>query len=530
MLLFSSLILSPMPTLSFAATTTSATDIYLANSAQGTGDASSCANAKVWTFFNSAGNWGSGSTQIGPGTTVHLCGTITGSAGSSMTFQGSGSVGNPVTVKFESGAVMQSTAWGQGQGEGACPCAGAFTISGVHDVVVDGGGTPNTGNNPAGLAVQNGVIKNTGDGGIGVYIHQSTDVTVKNLVIGPIYTASTFARAVTNIVVDGGTTGNSNVVLQNNILPTAGTGVGVEGAEGTGTIPVHIYRNLINGNHCWKISEVNGGTNSIVLIDGNEFINWSTDNGCHTDGLFSNNGYAYIYNNYFHGNIMVGGSPTGYFYCTYPSTASGFNSSCRVFNNIFESMTGVINGGNGGPDKFYNNTNISASAIIFYMDQGSGSSVSAQNNIAIASGTPSNLSPNSTQIYAPQYGGSGSNFFVANGSDYNDYYGFSLNGWWAGTTTLVSWLSQGFDTHSLTSNPNLSSSFPYTLLSGSPALRAGANLTSVCNADQYMAPLCKDRLGNARPTTGAWDMGATQVSQVSQTAPNAPTSLTASVN
>src|SRR6202023_1332851 len=54
------LLLFAAPSLSFA----SATDIYLANSAQGAGDGSSCANAKVWTFFTSAGNWGTGSTQI----------------------------------------------------------------------------------------------------------------------------------------------------------------------------------------------------------------------------------------------------------------------------------------------------------------------------------------------------------------------------------------------------------------------------------------------------------------------------------
>ena len=43
--------------------------------------------------------WGGGSTQIGPGTTAHICGTITGSAGAvAFTFQGSGTSGNPVTL------------------------------------------------------------------------------------------------------------------------------------------------------------------------------------------------------------------------------------------------------------------------------------------------------------------------------------------------------------------------------------------------------------------------------------------------
>jgi hypothetical protein len=443
-----------------------------------------------------------------------------------MTFQGSGTSGNPITVVFEAGAIMQSTAWGTGAGEGTCPCSGAFTVSGQHDIVIDGGGTPNSGSNLAGLAVQNGIIRNTSDGGIGIYIRQSTNVTIKNLVVGPIRGTgdASFQRAATNILLDGGSSGNSNILLQNNVLPTAGTGVGVEGNPGA--IPPHIYRNSIS-DHCWQISAVEGSTSLVVLIDGNDIgPTWSTASACHTDVLFTNDGTMYIYNNYFHGNIMVGGSPTGYFYCTYASLGS-FASSCRVFNNIFESMAGVINGGNGGPDYFYNNTMISSSPLIFYLFQGPGTSVSSENNVGIEAGSPTNRAPSPTQIYSPQYGGTGGDFFTV--SDYNDYYGYGANGWWNGNTNLTSWQSQGFDTHSITTNPNMSASFPYTLQPGSPAIGTGANLTSVCNADRYMAPLCYDRLGNPRPTSGAWDMGA-DVASVSQTGrPTPPTGLTAAV-
>ena len=69
-------------------------NIYLAQSASGSGDGSSCSNARAISFFNSSGNWGTGATQIGPGTVVHLCGTIT----TDLTFQGSGASGSPVVV------------------------------------------------------------------------------------------------------------------------------------------------------------------------------------------------------------------------------------------------------------------------------------------------------------------------------------------------------------------------------------------------------------------------------------------------
>jgi hypothetical protein len=68
--------------------------IYIGQSAAGSGDGSSCASAKAISFFNTAGNWGTGSSQIGPGKTVKLCGTIT----SALTLLGSGTSGNPITV------------------------------------------------------------------------------------------------------------------------------------------------------------------------------------------------------------------------------------------------------------------------------------------------------------------------------------------------------------------------------------------------------------------------------------------------
>jgi hypothetical protein len=72
----------------------SASNIYVAQSGQGANSGADCADALPATFFNSSANWGSGGGQIGPGVTVHLCGTIS----TNLTFQGNGANGNPVVL------------------------------------------------------------------------------------------------------------------------------------------------------------------------------------------------------------------------------------------------------------------------------------------------------------------------------------------------------------------------------------------------------------------------------------------------
>src|SRR4051794_23625598 len=75
------------------------TDIYLSQSGGGSNFTINCATgSRPASFFNTAGNWPG---IIGPGTTVHLCGTIT----SGLNFQGSGTSGSPITLDG-TGAIM----------------------------------------------------------------------------------------------------------------------------------------------------------------------------------------------------------------------------------------------------------------------------------------------------------------------------------------------------------------------------------------------------------------------------------------
>ena len=86
--------------------------VYIAASSAGANDGSSCANAKALGYFNTAGNWSAtpAGIQIGPDTTVHLCGTFTASAGadSYIQFQGPGTSGHNVILHWETGAIVQA--------------------------------------------------------------------------------------------------------------------------------------------------------------------------------------------------------------------------------------------------------------------------------------------------------------------------------------------------------------------------------------------------------------------------------------
>jgi len=61
-----------------------AKDFYIGAKQAGTGTGTGCSTAKPYAWFNNTASWGSGTTQISPGTTVHLCGTFTGTAGQQL--------------------------------------------------------------------------------------------------------------------------------------------------------------------------------------------------------------------------------------------------------------------------------------------------------------------------------------------------------------------------------------------------------------------------------------------------------------
>jgi hypothetical protein len=117
-------------------------------------------------------------------------------------------------------------------------------------------------------------------------------------------------------------------------------------------------------------------------------------------------------------------------------------------------------------------------------------------------------------------------------SNYNDYYANTTgSNWWGSQQSgsqvaYSSWTGAGYEANSITANPQVNTT-TFQLASGSPAISSGTNLTSQCSGG--LAPLCLDRGGNARPTTGAWSAGAYQYGGTVAQAPAAPTNVTASV-
>jgi hypothetical protein len=187
--------------------TASANEVYMAAKAQGGNTGVDCADAVAYDDathgFNVADNWTSSTPsglQIGPGSVVHLCGTITAGAGASglLSFQGSGTSGNPITLTFETGALLTAPYWGNN---------GAIDLGDHDNVIVSGGpacgnvnytetscnGTIEATDNGTGLTHQNGGVGlQVGDGtrsGDNVtveylnvknmYVHQASDTITK---------------------------------------------------------------------------------------------------------------------------------------------------------------------------------------------------------------------------------------------------------------------------------------------------------------------------------------------------------------
>src|SRR5579872_5594160 len=123
--------------LSAGAATASANDIYIAQSAAGAANGADCADALGMTYLNVAGNWTAG-------TTFHLCGTFNITPGTGITVLGSGTSGNPITVKLETGAVIESPYIGNADlFSAACSplasCEGGLTVYHQNYVILDGG-------------------------------------------------------------------------------------------------------------------------------------------------------------------------------------------------------------------------------------------------------------------------------------------------------------------------------------------------------------------------------------------------------
>jgi hypothetical protein len=518
-------------------------NIYIAQSAAGGNTGADCADAFALSWFNSSANWGSGAAQIGPGTTVHLCGTFNAPAGASnyLTFQSSGTSGSPITLLFESGAVLTTAYWS------GC----AITVGGNSYLTVDGGsgGTIQATSNGTGLANQQ-------DGGIGVCSGGTvSNIEIRNLTISNIYQHAC-TEPVSNCTDEGAqnTYGirllvGTNILIHNNTVHDMKWAVLLAYGMGSSTSSsLKVYNNTISDmDH--GVVYGDAGSNSVLTssncssaVYNNDFSSMQTWDATgdvnHHDAthFWANNapGSSYsgacIYSNYFHGdagvtcNSIFGMESLG-------NTNYRFNNVVNVSGNS-ECATGLIGtwtgtGSHSSSQYVFNNTlsPVAGSPVSVVFEQTANDVL--ENNLV--------LSGNPTYIYTD--GASGDlatadyNFYQTTAGA-NPFYGPSgCNG----GASFGAWQSTcGFDVHGQNASMAVNGA-PFTLPSGSVAIGAATNLTSLgITAADIGAPQTFGASGScgtgciARPASGAWDAGAYPY-QTGATVPNPPTGLSALV-
>ena len=509
----------------FISVSTKANDVYVAASGAGSQNGSSCANALVYSYFDNQVNWtstppGSGSILIGPGTTVHLCGTFTGAAGSTLlTFKGSGTSSAPVTVLFESGARLSATYWASGNGNS--PGGGAINLNGQGYLVVDGG--------------SNGVIENTDNGSLctisptpspcfhndqnslAISAVGTHDVTIKNLAIQNIYVHTSTADNSLNIYNDGCVMANlaanvtidhvtahdmhwcfsgdpSNLTISNSEVYHADHGVAFGASRNVGGLKIysnhfHDFSNWDTSNdayhhdyiHLWDHQSGTAVTDGVIY---NNTFDGLFGNCCTTAFIYLEESIqnVSIFNNTFIESSADTGGQMGVW--LFGRTIGGKNNA--ILNNFFATS---VSHSAGNP--IYSESNESGLRIENNIDMG------AHYDMGLVGGT--SISTVDYNVYDDTY---------------TDYGQLNIWQWNSNPTTrdFATWKSEcACDSHSIFATKAVinvdSGGHPQP---GSPAIGAGANLTSL--ATGALAPLAFDKNGVPRPSSGNWDIGAFQAS------------------
>jgi hypothetical protein len=476
-------------------------------------------------------------TTLSPGDMTYLCGTITGTAGASgLSIGQSGTNGNLISVIFDTGADLISPYWGTGA---------AISISGRSYILIDGGGAGGT----------NGIIEDTQNGSGLTYQQDSTAILgpctpgceIKNLLVRNLYVHSNSSDT-HDFNADGFYYSNGSsqgISIHDNVAHDIHWIISLLNF-GTKDSGLNIYNNnFYNMDHGIAIgAETAGVTWSNIQIHDNHIGStnvWDTAaDAYHHDGIHfypycdgsatcpSTFLSGYVYNNLFDGNWGV--NNTAQFFC------EATENNLWIFNNVFNNNAEGVNLNNGatecgGPGaRTFNNTFLASSSQTTAMfAQGCGSvgacganTMQAKNNAIANSGgiifVPPDEALSSGGLDFNVYGNcTGSNCFIYHGNTWNSGQFSSYQ------SDLKT--DSGSEQNSHLSVIGLNSSgVPQ---SGSVVIGGGTNLTSLCSG--VLVALCSDTsAGNtrtpvARPSTGAWDVGAYEYSSGLQIA--APSNL-----
>lgn len=496
-----------------------ANDVYLAQTALGANTGQSCVNAYGYGFFNNSGNWGTGLGQIGPGTTVHLCGTFTAPAGASgyLSFQGGGTANNPITLTFDASAILTAPYWGN---------AGAITASGVNYIAVDGG--------TAGMiqASANGTGLANHAEGQGLYFSGVSNSEIRNLTISNLYVHTNSA--------DEGGQGvyairwifGSNNNIHNNTIHDVQTALLYACAPGATTSNINVYKNTVY-NINWGLIIGDDGANSILNGSNafhdnviHDFAGWDDNvDNYHHDGIYAFINFAgssftglQIYNNYIYGSPGVH-TNTFIFLSDVPG---GPIESAAVFNNV------LVNAGPGYPSNglvqdWAHDTGIYNNTLVGFSNANASGNDAISCNICSGSTIENNIFDT---FYLGLYIPAGATVRAMNNNDWYNltYLGAVSSNYYS---TFASWLTcisgscpATHDGNSLIGNPSLGSTFqPQT---GSFAIGSGMNLGGL-----GIGPLDNDAAG--RPWGASWGIGAYN-SGGAVSLPSPPTALTLQVH
>jgi len=485
-----------------------AADVYLAQATAGGGTGADCADARTVA----GATWTAGNNY-------HLCGTIT----SAVTPGASGTSGSKITIIFETGAKISMPACPTDSGSGG----GCLNLANKSWIVVDGG----TGNN--------GIIESTANGtslanhvnSVGVAVDSGSNLEIKNLTIrnlfvnvcctdGSQFGQGTYAQGgLTNIrfhdnictqefaCVQWQTTStSSNLEADHNSLPSQDVGWGiviVMGDIGFQVNGVFIHDNDItpgSGTGRTGSSPTYTGTNSWCtggsdLTHLDPIHTWSQ--GSSPAGMFDDE----IYNNKIHGYFCVNGttanSTAAIFWEAHVSGGNAPNTA-TVYNNLI-----LMTGGHPGDGAIYSQSGTNGNIYNNTIDcTGADSS-----GIGMELGGGTNVIKNNIVEHCPNNG------FLNDGGSVtgSNNLCFSNGATGGGGTSCIG-------TSQVTTNPNLDVNYVPT--AGSPAISAGANLTSVgltpldSSKPLLIGPGNDSATGVARPSVAAWDIGAYQFSAV----------------
>ena len=285
---------------------------------------------------------------------------------------------------------------------------------------------------------------------------------------------------------------SGNMVANNNVIGPSQGGDGTNNwCSGTGIYGGDTVTNNAITNAC---DFVHGQP---TVLAGNTFnygnAPWVTDNHCNVFyGTESLTLSQFIYN-----NLLIGPFTGCYQGFLVHPCWSGTSSVIYVFNNVFGGLATSLSGvytsycpaGNTAGAYFFNNTAFGDGII----DSGGGdhalSFLTIQNNHRLDG-----------QNYPPGNGQPGVFWCWAAGGCDSAPNPVTMNyGANNASTTSTQSAAQGY----------VAPNYGPPSSSGGATVGYGVNLTSYCTGGVINA-LCSDRLGNARPASGAWDAGAYQ--------------------